>query len=269
MKFISLRITSAALVLLLLGASGCGTFNTRSATEQLIVSDAVDRSVSGIDFSGLAGQSVFLDTRYIQPIKGIGFVNADYIISSLRQQMLAHGCLLESKADDAEFVVEARVGALGTDGSELTVGIPQNDVLTSAGMLVPSAPILPSIPEIAFAKRNANTGAAKIAVFAYHQKSKQPVWQSGTSVARSDSKDTWILGAGPFQGGSIYQGTHFAGEKIGLPKIPMRRRNGLQDSAVARSKYFKERFFGPPDDDGDQVRLVDFEESTEESKGKD
>ena len=30
----------------------------------------------------------------------------------------------------------------------------------------------------------------------------------------TDAKDTWILGAGPFQRGSIYDRTHFAGSKL-------------------------------------------------------
>ena len=67
--------------------TGCGTVKSRSATEQLIISDAVDRSVSQIDFRPLSGKKVYLDTQYVRSIKGPGFVNADYIISSLRQQM--------------------------------------------------------------------------------------------------------------------------------------------------------------------------------------
>ena len=49
--------------------SGCGTTkwsdSPRTATEQLLISDAVDRAISEIDFSALAERSVYLDTRYI------------------------------------------------------------------------------------------------------------------------------------------------------------------------------------------------------------
>jgi len=237
---------------------GCGATNTRTATEQLLVSDAVDHSISRIDFRVLEGNTVYLNADYIRNIKGIGFVNADYIISSLRQQVAAAGCLLQEKKEDAEFIVEARVGALGTDGHEVTLGIPQNDALSKAASLVPSAPPLPLIPEISFAKRNSQTGAAKVAVFAYHRETREAVWQSGTSIARSDSKDTWLLGAGPFQRGSIYEGTHFAGSKIRVPLLSSRPR-------VAKNSptpYFEEKHFHSPtpQEQKNNVELANFEE---------
>src|SRR5262245_18018788 len=77
---------------------GCGSTKSRTATEQLLMSDAVDRAVGQIDFRDLAGQKVFFDTRFIvntkdpafiYNVKGLGYVNAEYVISSLRQQMIA------------------------------------------------------------------------------------------------------------------------------------------------------------------------------------
>src|SRR5690348_1502436 len=56
---------AAALVLL----SGCGTTRMtdtqRTATEQLLISNAIDQSVSRIDVSALAGKRVFLDAQYL------------------------------------------------------------------------------------------------------------------------------------------------------------------------------------------------------------
>jgi len=43
--------------------AGCGTTKSRSATEQLLISDAVDRAIAIIDFSPLADKTVFLDTK--------------------------------------------------------------------------------------------------------------------------------------------------------------------------------------------------------------
>lgn len=78
--------------------------------------------------------------------------------------------------------------------------------------MVPSA-----IPEVPFAKRQEQRALAKIAVFAYHRETGMPVWQSGLAVRDSTSKDTWVLGAGPFQRGTIYEGPSFAGHKIKNP----------------------------------------------------
>lgn len=224
---------------------GCGTTTTRKATEQLLVSDAVDNAIATIDFRALSGETVYLNTDFIRNIKGIGFVNADYIISSLRQQVIAANCHLQDNIDDAEYVIEARVGALGSDGNEFTLGISQQDNLTSAASLIPSAPLIPPIPEFSLAKREAQSGTAKIAVFAYHRETRQPVWQSGLSLARSSAKDTWLLGAGPFQSGSIYKGgTHFGGDKLRLNL--MERRRQLDRIEGPTISYFGETHFDKP-----------------------
>ena len=199
--------------------AGCGTTKTRTATEQLLMSDAVDRSIARIDFRPLKYQTVYLDTQYIKSVKGFGFVNADYVISALRQQMTAAGCLLEDSAEEAEYIVEARIGALGTDAHEVIYGIPANTGLAEAATLMPSAPPIPLVPQISVAKKEDMMGAAKIALFAYHRETRQPVWQSGIAVATNNAKDAWIFGAGPFQFGTIYEGTQFAGSRLQVPLI--------------------------------------------------
>ncbi len=238
---------------------GCGTTNTRDATHQLLISEAVDRSVAQMDFRSLAGEDVYFNTEYVRNIKGVGFVNAEYIISSLRQQLVASDCRLQDKPEDADFIVEARVGALGADGHEFMLGVPKNDALSGVSAAIPSAPVIPAIPEVSFAKRNAQTGAAKIAVFAYHRETKQPVWQSGISLARSNAKDTWILGAGPFQSGTIHDGTKFAGANLEVPLLHGDEPERPQSSV----SYFDEQRFAPPLrrlNAGPEVELATFEE---------
>ena len=212
------------MALLSLGCVGCGTTQSQQATEQLLMSDAVDRAVAEVNFSELSGKTVFLDTRYITTaFKPIGFVSADYIISALRQQLMSSNCQLQDAKEDAEYIVEARVGALGTDGHHVLVGVPASTTISSAAALVPNAPPIPTIPEISFVRRDDKTAAAKIAVFAYHRETKRPVWQSGIAQARSKSHDTWVLGAGPFQRGSIHGGTQFAGSAIDVPLAGSRK----------------------------------------------
>lgn len=205
-----------ALVVLLALVAGCGTSKSRLATEQLLMSDAVDRTVAKISFRPLAGKRVYFDSQYIKAVKGVGFVNSDYVISSLRQQLVASGVLLEDDPDDAEFIVEARIGALGIDGHEIVYGIPASNALSSAASLLPNSPPLPAIPEISVAKRLDERGAAKIGIFAYHAKTREPVWQSGISVATSNARDAWVFGAGPWQFGTIYDEPQFAGSALDL-----------------------------------------------------
>ncbi len=224
------RYTALWLFLVLLPCSGCGTTKGRTATEQLLTSHAVDTSIGRIPFEDLAGRTVYFDTQYIVNVKGMGFVNSYYIISSFREKMITSGCLLQDKKEDAEIVVEARIGALATQSHEVTYGIPASSGLSSAASLMPAFPAVPAIPEISLAKRNNQLAAAKVGVFAYNRKTKQPVWQSGISQATSTSNEYYVFGAGPFQRGSIYKGTQFAGSKLKLP-LPTRHHEQIANDA--------------------------------------
>jgi hypothetical protein len=208
------RVSSLLLGMMLCFFSGCGTTQERQATEQLLLSDAVDRSVSTIDFRPLSGEKVYLDTSYLRSAKVATIVNADYVTSALRQQIMAAGCYLQDSAKEAEIIIEARLGTLGYDDHRVTLGVPENNAINSTVSLLPSTPSVPQIPEIAFARRDAREGAAKVAAFAYDRETREAIWQSGISQSRSTARDTWVLGVGPFQGGSIREETRLAGTKL-------------------------------------------------------
>ena len=140
------------------------------------------------------------------------------------------------------MIVELRIGTLGTDASDVVYGIPASNALSGAASLVPNAPIVPPIPEIAVARREAQHGAAKIAMFAYDRETRRPVWQSGISKARSTVQDTWVLGAGPFQRGTNVDGTQFAGTELRLPRL---RDDGTFDESLPVN-YGEEHLFQPP-----------------------
>lgn len=265
-----LRITIVQyLALLLTGLlCGCGQTKSRMATEQLLMSDAVDRAVASIDFRPLAGRSVYLDTQYIKSVKGGSFLNANYVISSLRQQMLAANCNLQEERDEADYIAEVRIGALGTDAHNVTYGIPASNGLSSAASLMPNAPPIPAIPEISIAKKEDEMGASKIAVFAYHRETRKAVWQSGLAQARSVAKDTWIFGAGPFQSGTIHQRPHFAGQELGIPFLAP----ASDDKALDRlESYGRDLSFVESEDSGQQaepVKLPEAPEAPESPEGK-
>src|SRR5947209_2172750 len=204
--------------LLALGLSGCGTTRwtdtRRTATEQMLVSDAIDRAVSRIDFRLLAGKEVFLDTAFLGEA-----VDKEYLTSTLRQQMVSSGCVLKEKREQAAFIVEARAGTIGTDRHDLLFGVPGFSLPTFASP-VAGAPALPStFPEVAVAKRTDQQAVAKIAVFAYHRETGAPIWQSGADVVASKARDLWVLGAGPFQRGTLYDHTQFAGDALHVPLV--------------------------------------------------
>jgi hypothetical protein len=183
---------------------GCSITKSRLATEQLVVSDAVDSAISQVDFSPLSGQTVFFDTKYLNNARLPGNSNVEYVISSLRQQMLAYDLRLAEKMEDATLVIEARVGTLGNDGSEVTYGIPGNAALSTASMFLPSPVTAPTMPELSLGRRNHQWGAAKLGVFAYDRASHERVWQAGVMTGTSQARDLWVLGVGPFQRGRTY-----------------------------------------------------------------
>lgn len=202
----------ACLVLLACLLGGCGTTRVtdtqRTATEQLLVSQAVDQAVSQLDFRCLAGKPVYFDAQYLD-----NTIDRGYLISSLRQHLLACGCILQEDRSKAVYVVEARSGAVGTDRHSLLIGVPQMNVPT----IVPGQPSF--IPEIPIAKKTDQKGVAKVAVFAYNRITGLPVFQSGVVSSTSTAKDTWFLGIGPIMRGTIRDSTEFAGAPLSLPLL--------------------------------------------------
>jgi hypothetical protein len=81
-------------------------------------------------------------------------------------------------------------------------------------------------------------GVAKIAVFAYERATGIPVWQSGTDAVASRARDLWVFGTGPFQRGSIYGGTKFAGEDLRVPLISSRDDDKRPPLRVSRERTF-------------------------------
>ncbi|MGF1578691.1 MAG: DUF6655 family protein [Gemmataceae bacterium] len=191
-------------------ASGCGTTRTtntsRTGTEQLLVSNAVDEAISTMDFQVLSGKKVYFDPQYLS-----GAADKGYLVSTLRQHLAAHGALLMEDRKEADIIVEARCGGLGTDQHDLLFGVPQMQLPA----IVPGMPSL--LPEIPLAKKIEQRGVAKVAVFAFNRKNGSPVWQSGVVKKGSTANDLWVLGAGPFRRGTIRTLPSFAGDNIPIP----------------------------------------------------
>lgn len=187
------------------GLAGCGTTSgsdtKRTATEQLLVSDAIERAVMQIDMRPLAGRAVFLDTTVLADV-----ADKDYLASAVRQHVLGSGCILAANREDAEIIVEARAGTLGTDRTSLLLGMPATQVEVAGNGT--------SIPELVIFKRSGQRAVAKINLFAYHRTTGTPVWQSGAAHIASRARDRWFMNAGPFQDGRIHDRMEFAGESL-------------------------------------------------------
>jgi hypothetical protein len=181
-----------AAIVLAGGLTGCvtqkETHTPRTGVEQLLVSSAIDQSLERVDFTPLRSKKIFFETKYLD------CVDKNYIIVAMHQRLLASNAKMVDKVDDAEIVVEIGSGGVGTDSQDMFVGIPEIP-------LAPPSPI--AIPKLAFFTRNKMNGTAKLLVVAYDAKTKSPVINAGSAMARSDQKTWNVLGTGTVQTGSV------------------------------------------------------------------
>lgn len=188
---------------------GCATVKqsdtSRTGVEQLLVSSAIDRALNKVDWSPISGAPVYVETKYLD------CVDKNYLIVSVHQRLMANGCTLVDKVEDSAVTVELGSGAVGTDRQELFAGIPE--------ISLPASQI--ALPRVAFFSRQKANGTAKLTVLAFDTKSKRPVINSGTALARSDHKNWSLLGAGPIVSGSVPAELHAAtGESESVVSLP-------------------------------------------------
>jgi len=207
-------------VVLLLAAlmTGCGTTrhtdSSRTATEQLLVSGAVDRALESVRLDALNGVKVYFDEKYVDPNQ----TDMKYVLFSVREKLLAEGALLQLTQDNADVIVQVSVGALGTDRYEVLVGVPQ---VTGLGVVSTQFPIPPALPEVPIIKETNQQGVAKLRIVAYQKDTGQLVALTGEqAVSTVKNQSTWFVGIGPFERGTVHRTSRIAGASVSLPKIP-------------------------------------------------
>ena len=168
------RYSRGLLLALLMASSGCATVTTkitgssRAGTEQLLLTGISDRAVGSIDFRPLAGHRVYLETAQLSA------ADSGWVIFSLRREMARQGLLLVSEKKEAETLVEAALGAYGTDEIDCRVSLPSTVPL---GILPVSTGTSSTGGLI---HKNWQDAVVKLALFAYDAKSRQMVWESNT-----------------------------------------------------------------------------------------
>jgi hypothetical protein len=170
--------------------SGCTTSkksNTaRTGVEQLLISNAIDQSLDKIDFEPFRGHAVYLEEKYVD------CVDKNYLLASMRHRILRTGARLVSKPEEADIALELRSGVVGTDSTDMFVGIPE---ITVPGMV--------TIPELRMIEKTNQSGTAKIGLVAYDPKTGRILREGGHSLAQSTDSNWFAGGIGPVQTGSI------------------------------------------------------------------
>jgi hypothetical protein len=197
----------AAHAISIAGCTSTKQSNTaRTATEQLLISNAVDQSLNKVDFTPLTGSAVFVEEKYID------CVDKGYIIGSIRHKLLQAGATLAAKAEEAEAIMEIRSGGVGTDVTSSYLGVPG---FTAPGMI--------GIPDIKIVTHDSQKAVAKIGIVVYSVKSKRELGEGGVSMAQADDTNSYFMGFGPRQSGTLrYEVGRSAGVRPGqqIREIP-------------------------------------------------
>ena len=126
------------------------TQTSRSGTEQLLISKAVDEAVKKAELD-IKGRKVFID------IASFAKDEEPYILKAVSHQLLDLGALITDDKKNADFIASALVKCAGTDGSESGFGIPS----------LPVPLINISTPELNMFTSNIQSGEAIIEISLY------------------------------------------------------------------------------------------------------
>lgn len=176
----------------LVSIAGCSTTRLtetpRSGIEQLLLSTAIERSLDQVDFSALAGRSIYVDDRFVE------CVDKKYLVASLRRKLLAAGVQLAEKPEDADWVLEVSSASVGTDRSEGFVGIPSVNI---------PGPLPVHTPEVRLISHTTQFGTAKIGLVLYDSKLRVGLGPGALAHTRVTNTNWFVLGLGPINSGSL------------------------------------------------------------------
>ena len=149
----------AGLLVAVFALEGCSTVRTtqppETATEQLLISTAVDHAVARLNLKITPGTKVFVDAQYFRAP-----LYSQYAIASVRNRLLQLGARLVNNRKKSNVVVELRSGAQSINHHQLLIGVP------AIPIPVPLVGIV-TTPELALFEENRQVGIAKMAIASY------------------------------------------------------------------------------------------------------
>ena len=175
--------------------AGCTTVHVtepiHTATEQLLITQAVDDAVAKMDVSFVSGARIFVDTSYVDQARDRNVQFARYMMGAVRDRLLRSGALMANDRASADVIVELRSGGQSVDHNTLFIGLPS--IPLPLFLLAPTATNTITFPELALFKRDRQTGVAKLAITAYRQSTGALAGSSGPSFGSSNHTERVIL----------------------------------------------------------------------------
>lgn len=175
----------------LLLAAACSkvveTLPERTATEQLLISTALDKAVSKLQMPLPGDAKVYLDSSRFEAY------DRGYAIAALRARILRDGAALAERREDAAVILEARSGALSINDREDIVGLPAFE------LPIPLAGVFET-PQIAVFKRSEQVGVAKLGLAGYWRESGKAIFAGAPAYGLAWYDRYSVIGYGWVEG---------------------------------------------------------------------
>ena len=175
---------TAALLSVMLSLCACTTVHTtppsRSATEERLVSTAIDRAADRLAQQMPANLKIFLDTSSLEG------PDARYAAAAVADRFLRKGMRLMPDKAEADTVVVVRSGVLSSDARTTLIGMPQ--------FAIPFFPVgnLLTIPELDFYRKMHSKGVAEFAATGFNPKTGEMVVSTDPQFGFSQKTD-WVV----------------------------------------------------------------------------
>ena len=186
----------ALVILALVPSAGCTNLRTtdpaRTATEQFLMSEAVNRAIDQLSAVALRDKEVFVSDEFVNRYED------RFLMAELRARLLMSGVRLKDRREQAKIILEVRSGGVGIDRQDYLLGIPAFALSNSGTGEIPLV-----TPEIAIIKNLKQRGFASVAFVAYWAETGELVASSGPFIGRTLREDYWLFGTGPRTVGNI------------------------------------------------------------------
>ena len=201
-------IVCAVLCWLFCGAGGCATIRItdppRTADEEFLLTEAATRAIAKLSLDALRGRSVWLVSEYAfsttrpfdesfltNQVRSPTFESA-FLIGELRARLLQVGARLSSGREEADVVVEVRVGALSINRIDFLLGIPALALAGTSSTTLNNLAV--STPDLAIYKNVQQDGFSSVAVVGYWRNTGEVLVNSGPFLGHTHRYDYFLFG---------------------------------------------------------------------------
>lgn len=153
------------------------TNSERTATQQILMSEAIDRALAQLPWPSLKGQRILVQAFTTTATK----LDGQYLKGATEALLNAHGAQIVKDVARADYVVTVLGAAIGTDQTESLLGTPRIET------------VFATLPELALYKAEIQQGLAKISIAVQHAHGGSYTFRSDPAQATTFVRSRRIL----------------------------------------------------------------------------